>query len=88
MNLLLCTSICDRFINFEFSVSAGEYMVVNRHLVKELSDSGLWSEDVRAMIIANKGSIQTINTIPASVRSVFKTAWEIPQKTILDMAAD
>ena len=63
-------------------------MVINKHLVRALSDAGLWSDRMRSMIIASKGSIQTIESIPASVRSVFRTAWEIPQRAVLDMAAD
>lgn len=63
-------------------------MVVNKHLVKELSKAGMWTDDVKNKIVADGGSIQKIVTIPATLRSVFKTAWEITQKAVLDMAAD
>lgn len=62
--------------------------MINKHLVRELSDAGIWSDDIINRIIANRGSIQSIETIPSSIRSVFKTAWEIPQKAVVDMAVD
>jgi ribonucleoside-diphosphate reductase subunit M1 len=69
-------------------VDAGEFIVANRYLVKKLSAIGLWTDEVRNMIVANRGSIQSMSIIPDGVRSVFKTAWEIPQRVVLDMAAD
>lgn len=70
------------------SVNAGEFILPNKHLIKELSRKGLWTEQVQNKMIANKGSIQSITTIPQSIRAIYKTSWEIPQRTILKQAAD
>ena len=69
-------------------VLAGDFMVVNKFLVDDLTKLGLWTSDIRTQIIANNGSIHGIAEIPESLRSVYKTVWEIPQKTLIDMAAD
>jgi len=69
-------------------VLAGEFTVVNKHLLRELTASGLWTERVRNKIIADGGSVQNVQEIPESIRKVYKTVWEIPQRAILDMAAD
>jgi len=69
-------------------VLAGDFMVVNKYLVEELTNLNLWTSNVRSQIIENNGSIQTIGEIPADVRELYKTAWEIPQKTLINMAAD
>lgn len=69
-------------------VLAGDFMVVNKYLVEDLTKLGLWTSDVRTQIVANNGSIQSIQEIPADVRELYKTAWEIPQKTIINMARD
>ncbi|GAX13727.1 ribonucleoside-diphosphate reductase subunit M1 [Fistulifera solaris] len=69
-------------------VLAGEFTVVNKHLLRELTARGLWNEDVRNRIIADNGSIQNVKSIPESIREVYKTVWEIPQRSILDMAAE
>ena len=69
-------------------VLAGDFMVVNKYLVEELTTLNLWTSNVRSQIIENNGSIQTISEIPADVRELYKTAWEIPQKTLINMAAD
>jgi ribonucleoside-diphosphate reductase alpha subunit len=69
-------------------VLAGDFMVVNKHLVDDLTKLGLWTSDVRSQIIANNGSVQGIPEIPAELRDVYKTVWEIPQKVLIDMAAD
>lgn len=68
-------------------VLAGEFTVVNKHLLRELTAHGLWTESVRNRIIADMGSVQNVHEIPKEMRDVFKTVWEIPQKLILDMAA-
>ena len=67
---------------------AGEYIVVNKYLVKELLDMGIWNEEMKQMIIANNGSVQTIDHIPNEMKNRYKTGWEISQKVIIDMAAD
>jgi ribonucleoside-diphosphate reductase alpha chain len=69
-------------------VLAGDFMVVNKYLVEELTNLNLWTSNVRSQIIEHNGSIQTISEIPADVRELYRTAWEIPQKTLINMAAD
>ncbi len=67
---------------------AGEFVVVNKHLVKRLQELGLWSKDMKNMMIKAGGSIQQIPGIPDSVKNLFKTVWEIKQKVLIDMARD
>ena len=67
---------------------AGEFIVINRHLMRELMALGLWNDDMKQQIVVNNGSIQSMEKIPAEVRARYKTTWEIPQKTLIDMAAD
>ncbi len=67
---------------------AGEFIVLNRHLVKKLEDIGIWNEDMKNKIILANGSVQSIPGIPDEVKALFKTSWEIRQKHIIDMAAD
>lgn len=69
-------------------VLAGDFMVVNKYLVDDLTRLGLWTSDIRTQIIANNGSVHGISEIPDELREVYKTVWEIPQKTLIDMAAD
>jgi ribonucleoside-diphosphate reductase alpha chain len=66
---------------------SGEFPVVNKHLVKDLVKLGLWSESLRDKIIINNGSVQDINEIPDDLKSIYKTAWEMSQKIIIDHAA-
>lgn len=67
---------------------AGEFVTVNKHLVRDLVELDLWNENMRNRIILEKGSIQNIEEIPAELRLIYKTVWEISQKTIIDMSAD
>ncbi len=69
-------------------VLSGQFMVVNKHLLKDLIELGLWSEEMKNAIIANNGSIQPIEGIPDGIKELYKTAWEIKQRSIIDMAAD
>lgn len=69
-------------------VLSGEFMIVNKYLVEDLVKLGLWTSDVRTSIIANNGSIQTMLELPAEIRELYKTVWEIPMKTIINMARD
>jgi ribonucleoside-diphosphate reductase alpha chain len=69
-------------------VLAGEFVVINKYLVDDLVQRNLWNADVRSQIIANNGSIQSILEIPSELRELYKTAWEIPMKTIINLAAD
>ena len=67
---------------------AGEYVVINRHLVKELIDLELWNDNIKDMIIKNKGSIQHIDCIPEKLKNKYKIVWEIPMRHMIDMARD
>jgi ribonucleoside-diphosphate reductase alpha chain len=67
---------------------AGEHIVVNKHLMRDLVRLGLWDEEMREAIMAANGSVQGIEDIPKEVRDVYKTAYEISQKVIIDMSAD
>ena len=69
-------------------VLSGEFMIVNKYLVEDLVKIGLWTSDVRTAIIANNGSIQSISEIPTEIRELYKTVWEIPMKTLINMARD
>jgi len=66
---------------------AGEYIVVNKHLLGELIAVGVWNDALKQRIIANNGSVQNIDEIPEEIRLRYKTSWEIPQKVLIDMAA-
>lgn len=69
-------------------VLSGEFQVVNPWLLKDLVDMGLWSESMKNRIIADNGSVQNIKNIPAEIKALYKTVWELSQRTIIDMAAD
>ncbi|KAJ5281467.1 hypothetical protein N7478_006839 [Penicillium angulare] len=69
-------------------VLAGEFQVVNPWLLKDLVDLGLWSDNMKNRIIADGGSVQNIPNIPADIKALYKTVWEISQRNILQMAAD
>merc|ERR1711998_305065 len=68
-------------------VLSGEFVQVNRHLVKDLISKGLWTEELRVQLIAHNGSVQHLN-LPVDVKELYKTVWEIKQRHVLDMAAD
>jgi ribonucleoside-diphosphate reductase alpha chain len=67
---------------------AGEFIVLNKHLVKALLARGLWSTEIKDAIIRNNGSVTGVDGVPEDIQNVFKTVWEIKQKTLIDMAAD
>ena len=69
-------------------VLAGEFVVINKYLVEDLVKGELWNSNIRTQIIANNGSIQNIPEIPSELRELYKTAWEIPMKTLITLAAD
>ncbi|MGC8824715.1 MAG: ribonucleoside-diphosphate reductase subunit alpha [Bacteroidales bacterium] len=69
-------------------VLSGEYVVVNKYLVNDLMQLGLWNDTIKNKIIAGNGSIQHIPEIPDEIKQLYKTAWEIKQRTLIDMAAD
>ncbi len=69
-------------------VLAGEFPVVNRHLLQDLINLNLWNENIKNKVLASEGSIQTIPEIPQNLKDLYKTVWEIKQKAIIEMAAD
>ncbi|CAN0200739.1 unnamed protein product [Laminaria digitata] len=68
-------------------VLAGEFAVVNKHLLRDLTQRGLWTAGVRNQIIADQGSVQNVD-IPQDLKDLYKTVWEIKQKVVIDMAAE
>ena len=69
-------------------VLSGEFPIVNKHLLKDLVKLGLWNESMKNQIIAANGSVQNIEEIPLDLKNIYKTVWEIKQRSIIDMAAD
>ena len=69
-------------------VLSGEFVVVNKHLLKDLVKLGLWNEKMKNKLISENGSVQNIDEIPSNIKELYLTAWEIKQKTIIDMSAD
>jgi ribonucleoside-diphosphate reductase alpha chain len=67
---------------------SGEFIIANKHLMKDLMSLGLWSETMRQKLIAANGSIQNIPEIPQNIKDIYRTVWEISQKSIIDMSAD
>jgi len=66
---------------------SGEFVLINKHLVKDLIALDLWSEDMKNWIILHKGSVQNIPQIPETIRETYKTVWEIKQKELIEMSA-
>jgi ribonucleoside-diphosphate reductase alpha chain len=73
---------------FKRETLSGEFLQVNRYLVAELKNLGLWNEAIRNKIKAGEGSIQDIQEIPEAIRKVYRTVWEVPQKALIDLAAE
>lgn len=73
---------------FKRETLSGEFVQVNKYLVDRLKDLGLWTKEMAEAIKANDGSIQAIDEIPSELKDVFRTVWEIPMKSLIDMAAD
>jgi ribonucleoside-diphosphate reductase alpha chain len=69
-------------------VLSGEFVIVNKHLLKDLVQLGLWDNSMKNKIIAANGSVQNIPEIPAHIKELYKTVWEIKQRNLIDMAAD
>jgi ribonucleoside-diphosphate reductase alpha subunit len=67
---------------------SGEFIIANKHLMKDLMNLGLWSETMRQKLIATNGSVQPIAEIPQNIKDIYRTVWEISQKSIIDMSAD
>lgn len=73
---------------FKRETLSGEFMQVNKYLVQDLKQRGLWNEDFRNDIKISEGSIQAIDSIPQDVKDLYRTVWEVPMKSLIDMAAD
>ena len=69
-------------------VLAGEYIVINNHLVRKLIEIGMWTPAIKDEILKNEGSVQNIEGIPEDIKKVYKTVWELSQKSLINMAAD
>jgi len=69
-------------------VLSGEFIIVNKHLLKDLVKEGLWNNEMRQKLMQSNGSVQNINEIPQYIKDLYKTAWEISQKSIIELAAD
>ena len=67
---------------------AGEFVIINKHLVKDLKKINLWSQEMKDLIIKSNGSVQNIIDVPENLKNKYKTVWEISQKTIIDMAQE
>lgn len=67
---------------------AGEFTIVNQHLMRDLIERGIWTEEVRRQIMLDHGSVQNVPSIPQELKELYKTVWEIKQKSVIDMASD
>jgi ribonucleoside-diphosphate reductase alpha chain len=73
---------------FKRETLSGEFLQINTYLVRDLQERGLWTDEIRDQIKRAEGSIQGIDAIPADVRALYRTAWEIPMRSLIDMAAE
>ena len=73
---------------YKRKVLSGEFVLVNKYLIKDLMRLGIWDRDMKDKIILSEGSVQTIQEIPQEIKDLYKTVWEIKQKNIVDMSAD
>lgn len=73
---------------FKRRVLSGEYLVVNKHLIKDLLDLKLWNKNMKDLIVANGGSIQNIDIIPQHVKNLYRTVWELSMKDLINLSAD
>jgi ribonucleoside-diphosphate reductase alpha chain len=73
---------------FKRETLSGEFMQINAYLVRDLQERGLWTDEIRDQIKRAEGSIQGIDAIPADVRALYRTAWEVPMRSLIDMAAE
>lgn len=73
---------------FKRRVLSGEYVVINKYLVEDLVKLGIWSKELKEMIIANDGSIQNIDIIPDNIKQLYKTVWEISMKSVIEQCRD
>jgi ribonucleoside-diphosphate reductase alpha chain len=73
---------------FKRRVLSGEYLVVNKHLIKDLLELKIWNKDMKDLIVANGGSIQNISVIPQHIKDLYKTVWELSMKDLINLSAD
>lgn len=73
---------------FKRETLSGDFIQINKYLVRELKAAGLWTDEIRQKIKLGEGSIQAIEEIPAEIRAIYRTAWEVPMRVLIDMAAD
>jgi ribonucleoside-diphosphate reductase alpha chain len=73
---------------FKRETLSGDFLQVNRYLVEELKQIGLWSEDIRTAIKLADGSVQELEQLPAELRAIYRTAWELPMRALIDLAAE
>jgi len=73
---------------FQRKTLSGEFIVINKYLIRDLIEKGLWNKDMKDLIILNEGSIQNIPNIPDDMKELYKTVWEIKQRNVIDMSAD
>lgn len=67
---------------------AGEFIIINKYLIKDLKELGIWNTDMKEKILIREGSVQNIHEIPEDIQNLYKTAWEIKQKSFIDQAVD
>jgi ribonucleoside-diphosphate reductase alpha chain len=73
---------------FKRETLSGDFLQVNRYLVGELKTRGLWTDAMRTRLKLAEGSVQSMEELPADVRALYRTAWEVPMRSLIDMAAD
>ena len=73
---------------FKRETLSGDFLQINKYLVNDLKELGMWTEAMRSRVKMSEGSIQDIEEIPANIREIYRTAWEIPMRSLIDMAAD
>lgn len=88
--IMKCSECFEPYMSniFTRSTLAGEFTVINENLITELEKNNLWNEEMRDLILINKGSVQNINTIPQNIKNIYKTAYEIKLKSIISQSAD
>lgn len=82
--------MCEPFTSnlYKRKTMAGEFILINKYLLKELLSAGLWNTEMKNALMLNDGSVQNIDNIPQDIKDVYKTVWEIKQKVLIDMAAE
>ena len=73
---------------FKRETLSGDFVQINKYLVRELKNAGLWTDEIRTKIKLSEGSVQEIEEFPADLKAIYRTAWEIPMRSLIDMMAD